>query len=224
DAPRQRLLLARDRVGIKPLYLYQTRHSLLFASEIKALLALPEVPRVLDEESIDTFWTYRFLPGRSTMLRGIQKLLPGHILVADADAAPVIQPYWDLRFVPSRGAITLDGAAEELTALMRETVRQHMVADAPVGVLLSGGMDSSALLSLATQECDKEISTFTIGFDGQGVVDERPFARLVAQRFGCRHFDVTISLEQFWEHLPELLWQLEEPVCEAPAVALHFVS
>src|SRR5690606_37976184 len=127
DARLQRLLLARDRVGIKPLYFHQSGSSILFASEIKALLALPEVPRVLDEQVIDTFWTYRFVPGRSTLLRGIQKLLPGHILVADADAAPVIQPYWDLRFVPSRGAITLDGAAEELTALMRETVRQHMV-------------------------------------------------------------------------------------------------
>ena len=224
DVRRQRLLLARDRVGIKPLYFYLSSQSLLFASEIKALLALPEVPRVLDEQSIDTFWTYRFLPGSSTMLRGVQKLLPGNILLVDADTAPVIRPYWDLQFTTARGAITLEGAAQQLADLMRETVRQHMNADAPVGVLLSGGMDSSALLSLATQECDKEISTFTIGFDEQGVVDERPFARLVAQRFGSRHFEATMSREQFWDHLPQLLWQLEEPVCEAPAVALHFIS
>jgi asparagine synthase (glutamine-hydrolysing) len=224
DAPRQRLLLARDRVGIKPLYFYQSSRALLFASEIKALLTLPEVHRVLDEQSIDTFWTYRFLPGSSTMLRGIHKLLPGHVLVVDGDKAPVIRPYWDLQFAPTRDAITLEGAARELTDLMRETVRQHMNSDAPVGVLLSGGMDSSAILSLATQECDKAISTFTIGFDEPGVVDERPFARLVAQRFGSRYFEATMSSEQFWDHLPELLWQLEEPVCEAPAVALHFIS
>ncbi len=139
------------------------------------------------------------------MLRGIHKLLPGHVLVVDGDKAPVIRPYWDLQFAPTRDAITLEGAARELTDLMRETVRQHMNSDAPVGVLLSGGMDSSAILSLATQECDKAISTFTIGFDEPGVVDERPFARLVAQRFGSRYFEATMSSEQFWDHLPELL-------------------
>jgi asparagine synthase (glutamine-hydrolysing) len=224
DARRQRLLLARDRVGIKPLYFCQSKNSFLFASEIKALLALAEVPRVLDEQIIDTFWTYRFLPGSSTMLRGVHKLLPGHTLLIDADTPPIIRQYWDLSFAPRSRAISLEGAAQELTDLMREATRQHMIADAPVGVLLSGGMDSSALLSLASEESDKQISTFTIGFDDPGVVDERPFARLVAQRFGSRYFEATMSREQFWDHLPQLLWQLEEPVCEAPAVALHFIS
>ena len=224
DTRRQRLLVARDRVGIKPLYYYQGTDSLVFASEIKALLALPEVPRVLDEGVVDIFWTYQFLPGSSTMLRGILKLLPGHVLVVDAGKPPVIQQYWDLRFAPRSDDITLEGAADDLTDLLRETIRQHMIADAPVGFLLSGGMDSSALLSLATQETSKEVSTFTIGFDGQGVVDERPFARLVAQRFGTRHFEATVSCDQFWDYLPKLLWHLEEPVCEAPAVALHYIS
>ena len=224
DTRRQRLLVARDRVGIKPLYYYQGKDSLVFASEIKALLALPEVPRVLDEGVVDIFWTYQFLPGSSTMLRGILKLLPGHVLVVDAGKPPVIQQYWDLSFAPRSDDITLEGAADDLTDLLRETIRQHMIADAPVGFLLSGGMDSSALLSLATQETSKEVSTFTIGFDGQGVVDERPFARLVAQRFGTRHFEATVSCDQFWDYLPKLLWHLEEPVCEAPAVALHYIS
>ena len=224
DTRRQRLVVARDRVGIKPLYYYQAKDSLLFASEIKALLALPEVPRVLDDQVVDTFWTYQFLPGSSTMLRGILKLLPGHVLVVDAGKPPVIQQYWDLRFAPRSDDITLERAAEELTDLLRETIRQHMIADVPVGFLLSGGMDSSALLSLAIQETRKEVSTFTIGFDAQGIVDERPFARLVAQRFGTRHFEATVSCDQFWDFLPELLWRLEEPVCEAPAVALHYIS
>jgi len=224
DAPRQRLLLARDRVGIKPLYFYQSSESFFFASEIKALLAAPEVPRVLDEQVIDTFWTHRFLPGSITLLRGIHKLLPGHILLVEPDRPPIVRQYWDLRFTRRPGAGSLETAGQDLTNLLRETVRQHMVADTPVGVLLSGGIDSSALLSLATQECDKEISAFTIGFSEPGVVDERPYARLVAQRFGARHFETTLSRDQFWDYLPQLLWQLEEPICEAPAVALHFIS
>jgi asparagine synthase (glutamine-hydrolysing) len=158
------------------------------------------------------------------MLRGVHKLLPGHAMVIDADMPPVIRQYWDLSFTPRSEAVTLEGAAQELTHLMREAVGQHMISDAPVGVLLSGGLDSSALLSVATEQSDKKVSTFTIGFDEQGVVDERPFARLVAQRLGSHHFEATMSREQFWDHLPQLLWQLEEPVCEAPAVALHFIS
>ena len=184
DGGRRRLLLARDRVGIKPLYYFQSADELVFASELKALLAVPEVPRVLDEQAVDRFWAYQFLPADGTMFQGIVKLLPGHVLIADAGKAPVVRRYWDLRIEPHAAGPALDVAAKALSTLLRETVRQHMIADTPVGFLLSGGMDSSALLSLAVQETGKPISTFTMGFEGQGVVDERLYARQVAHRFG----------------------------------------
>jgi asparagine synthase (glutamine-hydrolysing) len=224
DEKVQRLLLVRDRVGIKPLYYYQSKDSLVFASEVKALLTMPDVPRRLDEAVIDTLWTHRFLPGSETLLQGIRKLPPGHSMIAEPGRDPVITQYWDLSFERRGQVMTLSDAAEQLTAMLQETVRQHMIADGPVGFLLSGGVDSSAVVALGAQGTDAELRTYTVGFGGQDIVDERPFARLVARRLNTRHHETTFSAEEFWSSLPHLLWHLEEPICEAPAVALHFVS
>ena len=100
----------------------------------------------------------------------------------------------------------------------------HMIADVPVGVLLSGGVDSSAMLSFAVRETGKQVNTFTVGFDGAGVVDERPYARMAAEKFGASHHEISISSENFWDFLPAYVWHMEEPVCEPPAVALYYVS
>src|SRR4029077_18303484 len=102
--------------------------------------------------------------------------------------------------------------------------KDHMIADVPVGILLSGGMDSSAVLNFAVQGTKEKIKTFTVGFDGAQVVDERPYARLAAERFGTEHYDLSISAADFWDFLPDYVWHMEEPVCEPPAVALHYVS
>jgi asparagine synthase (glutamine-hydrolysing) len=224
DSRRRRLLLARDRVGIKPLYYYECDWGLVFASEVKAILALEQVTGVVDEEMIDLFWTYQFLPRNYTMFKKVQKLLPGHVLIVEEGKLPQIKQYWDLKFVPAHTQVKLEDAAEELLTLLREAVRLHMISDAPVGFLLSGGVDSSAVLTLAREQVSGPLRTFTLGFDEEGVVDERPFARLVAHRCGTDHYETTLSPQQFWSFLPRLLWHLEEPVCEAPAVALHYVS
>jgi asparagine synthase (glutamine-hydrolysing) len=224
DERKRRLLLVRDRVGIKPLYYYQSKDSLVFASELKGLLAMPDVQRLLHEDAIDTFWTYRFLPGCETLLRGIHKLLPGHLMVVEAGRRPVISQYWDLKFERCPGDMTLSTAAEQLTDMLQESVAQHMISDGPVGFLLSGGVDSSALVALAARQASTPLRTYTVGFREPGIVDERPYARLVAASLGTRHHETTFSADQFWSFLPRLVWHLEEPVCEAPAVALHFVS
>lgn len=223
DRKRSSLLLARDRVGIKPLYYFRSARCLAFASELKSLLTLPEAPRDLDPNAINAFWCLNYLPGSLTMFRGIHKLAPGEFLVADSDGQVATSTYWDLAF-SDRGPRSLDDAATELSTLLRRTVREHMIADVPVGVLLSGGMDSSAVLTYAAQETSKPISTFTIGFAGAGVVDERPYARLMARSVRSHHHEATLSANDFWNYLPSLFWHLDEPVCEPPAVALHFVS
>lgn len=223
DTKRRRLIVARDRVGIKPLYYFDDGHSLWFASELKAILADPTVRREVNVTGIRKFLAFNYLPGEETLFQGIYKLLPGHYLVAEASGVTT-RCYWDLRFPEKRPPMSFDEAVDQLRELLGATVRDHMIADVPVGVLLSGGVDSSAITSLAVQATDKQIKTFTVGFDGDQVVDERPFARMVAEKFGTDHYDISISEDDFWSFLSSYVWHMEDPVCEPPAVALYYVS
>jgi asparagine synthase (glutamine-hydrolysing) len=223
DAKMKTLLLARDRVGIKPLYYHLSGQALVFASEIKAILADPSIDPQIAPELIDRFLTFLYVPGQETLLQGIQKLAPGHFLLIQ-DGKPVIRQYWDLDFPQSFEQRSTEQVESQLLDLLAETVKQHMIADVPVGVLLSGGVDSTGVLSLAVDQTDKKISTFTVGFSGEQVVDERPYARIAAERYGTDHFETTIEAGDFAAFLPKYVWHMEEPVCEPPAVALYFVS
>ena len=217
------LFLARDRVGIKPLYYSLTDESLVFASEIKAILADPSIHREIAPEMIDRFLTFLYVPGEETLLKGIRKLAPGHYLLA-RDGKVVIEQYWDLRFAESTPSRSLKEAEADLLSLLAESVKLHMIADVPVGVLLSGGVDSTGVLSFAVDGTDKEVSSFTVGFSGGEVADERPFARLAAETFGTQHHEMTITAQDFVSFLPKYVWHMEEPVCEPPAIAMYYVS
>lgn len=223
DQNAKTLFLARDRVGIKPLYYSVTDSSLVFASEIKAILADPFVRRELAPEIIDRFLTFLYLPGDETLLKGIQKLGPGYYLIVKDGRAEVHQ-YWDLCFAKSSHRPSQKEAEEQLRCLLAETVELHMIADVPVGVLLSGGVDSTAVLSFAVEKTTQDVSTFTVGFSDPAVADERPYARLAANAFGAQHHEMTITAADFVEFLPRYVWHMEEPVCEPPAVALYYVS
>jgi asparagine synthase (glutamine-hydrolysing) len=223
DENTKTLFLARDRVGIKPLYYCLTDTSLVFASEIKAILADPSIHREIAPEMIDRFLTFLYMPGEETLLKGICKLAPGHYLLV-RDGKVVIEQYWDLRFAEPTQSPSLKVAETELLNLLAEAVELHMIADVPVGVLLSGGVDSTGVLSFAVRGTDKEISSFTVGFSGGGVADERPYARLAAETFGTQHHEMTITAKDFVAFLPKYVWHMEEPVCEPPAIALYYVS
>jgi asparagine synthase (glutamine-hydrolysing) len=223
DENTKMLFLARDRVGIKPLYYSLTDQSLVFASEIKAILADPGVDRKLAPEVIDRFLTFLYVPGEETLLKGIKKLPPGHYLLAKNGKAEVKQ-YWDLRFSKPAEARSFSEAKDELLGLLAESVKLHMIADVPVGVLLSGGVDSTAVLSFAVEGSDKEVSTYTVGFSDSGIADERPYARLAAETFGSRHHETTITAADFAAFMPQYVWHMEEPVCEPPAIAMYYVS
>ena len=183
DANTKTLFLARDRVGIKPLYYCLTDTSLVFASEIKAILADPSIRRDIAPEMIDRFLTFLYVPGEETLLKGIRKLAPGHYLIV-RDGKTTIKQYWDLRFAEPAKSRSLKDAEAELLSLLAESVELHMIADVPVGVLLSGGVDSTGVLSFATHATDKAVSSFTVGFSGGQVADERPYAKLAAEKFG----------------------------------------
>jgi asparagine synthase (glutamine-hydrolysing) len=223
DEKSNTLFLARDRVGIKPVYYCLTDKSLVFASEIKAILADPAVDRAISPEVIDRFLTFRYLPGEETLFKGILKLPPGYYLVAK-DGRAEIRQYWDLSFFKPGQSPSRKEAERQLIELLAETVQQHMIADVPVGVLLSGGVDSTAVLSFAVEGTDKEVSSYTVGFSDPGFTDERPYARLAADTFRTRHHDMTISATDFAAFMPQYVWHMEEPVCEPPAIALYYVS
>jgi len=223
DSRQQALYLARDRVGIKPLYYANSERTFVFGSEIKSILCDPEVKREVNHEAVHKFLTFLYLPGSDTLFKGIHKLDPGHYLFIKEGKVRCKQ-YWDLRFEPAEGGKSMAETADELHQFLRRTVREHMISDVPVGVLLSGGVDSTAILSCAVQETSKRIATFTIGFGGEEFADERPFARMAADRFGTDHHEITISPEEFSNFLPSYVWHMEEPVCEAPAIALYYVS
>jgi asparagine synthase (glutamine-hydrolysing) len=196
---------------------------LVFASEIKAILADPSIRRDIAPEMIDRFLTFLYVPGEETLLKGIRKLAPGHYLIV-RDGKTTIKQYWDLRFAEPAKSRSLKDAEAELLSLLAESVELHMIADVPVGVLLSGGVDSTGVLSFATHATDKPVSSFTVGFSGGQVADERPYAKLAAEKFGTTHHDMTITAEDFVAFLPKYVWHMEEPVCEPPAIAMYYVS
>ncbi len=223
DGNANTLFLARDRVGIKPLYYSLSDSSIAFASEIKAILVDPWLNKQILPEVIDRFLTFGYLPGEETLLKGVHKLAPGHYLLI-RDGKSELKRYWDLQFTePSRNK-NIDDAESELINLLAETVELHMIADVPVGVLLSGGVDSTGVLSFATHATDKKVSSFTVGFSGGDVADERPYARLAAESFGTQHHEMSISAKDFADFMPQYVWHMEEPVCEPPAIALYYVS
>jgi asparagine synthase (glutamine-hydrolysing) len=223
DSKTSTLFMARDRVGIKPLYYYVEDGFLAFGSEIKAILADPAVHREIDPQVIDQFLTYYYVPGRQTLLRNVFKLEPGHSLTV-RDGKVEIRKYWDLDFSVASTDRSSNDCEQQLVELLDEAVQMHMISDVPVGFLLSGGVDSTAMLSFAAEKTDKPISTYTVGFSSEGVVDERPFARLAAERYGSKHYEISMSSEEFSSFLPQYVWHMEEPVVEPPAVALYYVS
>jgi asparagine synthase (glutamine-hydrolysing) len=223
DEKKRTLLLARDRVGIKPLYYWLTATSLLFASEVKAILADPSVKAGTDPVAVDHFMTYLYGSGERTIFKGVSKLLPGHYMVVK-DGEPRIRQYWDLSFPASRSTKSMGESADELSELLARSVSDHMIADVPVGILLSGGVDSTAMLSYAIEQTNKQTSTFTIGFDDQQCTDERPYARIAAQKYGTKHYEMTITAKDFLDCLPLYVWHMEEPVCEPPAIALYYIT
>ena len=223
DERRQRLLLARDRVGVKPLYYTNTGKSLIFASEIKSLLVDPDIDRRVNPQALDRFLTYYYLPGNETLFEGIFKLDPGHYLTVQ-DGQISVKQYWDLRFEIPPSPPSFDEAVDVLRELLSRTVKDHMISDVPVGVLLSGGVDSTGILSYAVKNSDIPIHTFTMGFSGANFQDERPYAKLASQKFETVHHEISMSANDFREFLPKYVWHMEEPVCEPPAIALYFVS
>ena len=222
DRPRRTLVLARDRIGIKPLYYADSGGRLTFASEIKALLCCPWIERRLDLEALDDYLTYKYVPGPRTMFQGIHKLPPVSLLVC-SPAGVRVSRYWDPPSAPVPRLSEREWE-ESLEAELREAVRLHLISDVPLGVFLSGGLDSSTILALMREVGADPIRAFTIGFDLPGY-DETPYARNVAKWFGAEHETFVVSASDVTSSvLNDLVAQLDEPLADDAAVATHYLS
>jgi asparagine synthase (glutamine-hydrolysing) len=222
DAPRQRLLLARDRLGIKPLFYFADRHHLSFASELKALMADPSVPSEIEPVALSGFLHLMSVPDPAAIFAGVRKLLPGHVLVAERGRVTE-REYWDVPVGAPRANLGEDEAVGEFSALFGDVVHAHMISDVPVGAFLSGGVDSSAVVALAGPATAHQMETFSITFLGHGEFDESPFARAVARRLDTRHreFDLAPNLI---DALPNVVWHADEPFAITSSFALYFLA
>jgi asparagine synthase (glutamine-hydrolysing) len=209
DEHRQCLFAARDRLGQKPFFFVQRGSELLFASEIKALLAYDPSLAEMDLESLDQYLSLRLIAPPRSMFRAIRKLAPAHSLIFDADAGLRIQRYWDLRYEPKLTGSD-DDLVDELEARLIDCLRLHMVSDVPVGAFLSGGLDSTLVVALLMKHVAAEpVQTFSIALP-YGRYDEAPYARMVAEQYGTRHYEKTV-IPSLVHSLPQLAWHLDEP-------------
>src|SRR5687767_1961486 len=225
DAPHRRLLLARDRLGVKPLYWTVAHGRLLFASEIKAILESGLVKPQANEAAIPELLGTRYLSGTETLYRGIHRLMPGHTLVYEAGTVTV-RPYWDIPIgQPSEELASLPERelVERFTALLEESVRIRLMADVPLGMFLSGGLDSSAIAALMARMIDRPLQTFSVAFK-QRAFSELDYAREVATAIGADAHEIVIDDQDFFTALPRLIWHEDEPIAHPSSVPLYFVS
>ena len=225
DQHRQQLLLIRDRLGVKPLYYYLDTNRLVFGSELKALLAAG-IPRDVDPQAADDYLTHGYVPGQGAIFRNVHKLLPAHTLLIRRGGSIELNRYWDLldpRWDAEHSAASNPAERGEATwEMLKEAVRCRLVSDVPIGVLLSGGIDSTAIVAAMREVTSQPIKTFTVGFDDKSY-DESSLARLTAERFGTEHHELVARIEAN-EIVPSYIHHLDEPYAESSAIPIYYVS
>lgn len=209
DRAHGRLILARDRLGIKPLYYTVTPQGVAFASEVKTLLKLPDLGRQVHAPALVEYVQNQFNSGRQTILEGVKRLLPGEVLEIEADHSHAHRRYWSPTAVKP-AAMTLDDAKTRFDALMETVMHQHMRTDVPFGLFLSGGVDSSILLALLTRYHDHPVRSFSVGFPGTTIIDELPNAELLARKFASDHTVLEPDEQAMLQRLPYAVWAADD--------------
>jgi asparagine synthase (glutamine-hydrolysing) len=224
DARRRRLVLGRDRLGIKPLYVWNDGRRIIFASEAKAILAAPGIPTELDGQALASYLALGYVPAPLSIFRGIGKLAPATLLTAE-DGHVHERRYWR---VSDRVDTTTDEATwiERVRERLDESVRMQMVSDVPIGAFLSGGIDSSAVVAMMSRHSDRPVKTYAIGFDGgdaETFYNELPYARQIATLFNADHHEIIVRPDVV-ALLPKLLWHMDEPIADSAFVTTYLVS
>ncbi len=224
DKSKKRLFIARDRAGQKPLFYYHSNGRLTFASELKALMADPTFPRELNLEALNFYLAYGYIPGEMCILKGIHKLPPGHMMTYDVEIDHLmVRQYWRLPTYTQTNTTDVGELVSRFQELLRDSVRLRLIADVPVGILLSGGIDSSLVTAMAAEVASKPVKTFTISFPGHDKYDEGPHARLVASHFGTDHTELEAEPTSI-EVLSDLAKQYDEPIADSSMVPTYLIS
>ena len=225
DRTRRRLIVARDPLGIKPMYYRQTAHELAFASEAKALLAIPGVRAQINPDALTQYLALGYVSEPQSMFGGLNKLAPGTALLVEENGRCEQRRFW--RLDPGIDtAETAESWSERLRAELERSVRDQMVSDVPIGAFLSGGIDSSCVVAFMSRHTSHPVKTYSIGFrgsSGAALYNELPYARTVAQTFGTDHHEIVVQPDVA-ALLPQLLWHMDEPVADAAFITTYLVS
>ncbi|HTS35593.1 MAG TPA: asparagine synthase (glutamine-hydrolyzing) [Candidatus Solibacter sp.] len=223
DKARNQLFAARDRLGIKPFYYCVQGGTFVFGSEIKSLLAYPGVRAEFNVAALPEYLAFGYVSSDETLFSGIRKLPPGHTLEFADGGTPTIRRYWELSVSDDPQPRSRKYYVDRYRELLEDAVSTHLMSDVPLGVFLSGGLDSSAVAALTAAKRADPIQTFSVGY-GEEAYSELPYARIVSQHIGSQHHEVRVTREQFFESLPHVIWHEDEPVCWPSSVALYRLS
>ncbi len=223
DRNQKSLFIARDRLGIKPLYYQRTPERLLFGSEVKVILAHGGIRPEFSRAALPEFLAFGYLSGEDTFYSGIRKLMPGHTMEIGLDGKPEIRQYWDLDASSPHASRDENYYVRSYRELLEGAVSSHLMSDVPLGVFLSGGLDSSAVAALMTKIRREPIETFAVGYSEQ-TYSELPYARVVSDHIKSQHREVMVSEQDFFNALPHLIWHEDEPIVWPSSVSLYFVA
>jgi asparagine synthase (glutamine-hydrolysing) len=225
DKNSDKVFMARDRLGIKPLYWINTKDWILFASEVKAFLEFPEFNPALDYEALHHYLTFRFVPAPMTLFKDVKKLLPGHFIEYFSSKRYLGQTkYWDLNFEHSIGIISPDKSEKIVHNLVKDSVDTRLMSEVPLGAMLSGGIDSTIVVSCMKNGSRQRVSTFTINYEEEGSHNEREFANIAANHLQTDHHDITISFEDFMNRLKQMVYFMDEPIADPAAIPIYDLS
>lgn len=219
DSSKKILFLARDRVGKKPLYFYHDQQRFVFASEVKAILKAGTIERHVNREMIDFYLSIGYVPGRETLFKNIAKLEPGHYLILNADHSIDIREYWDIRDIQVKNIPYQEAYANFKNKLL-ESIDIRLMSEVPLGVFLSGGLDSSAIVALMSRLVSTPIKTFSVGYKNEPQSNELDYARIVADRFKTEHYEFYLTADDLFDSIDTFLEHSEEPIVESAGIAL----
>jgi len=225
DKRRRQIFIARDRLGIKPLYYTEVEKCLIFGSEIKSILKHPKIQIGLDLEALSHYTMLKYVPAPQTMFKGIKSLPPGHLMICNSNGIKIRQ-YWDVSFTENGSTRKKEEAyAEELEVLIRESIKLRLRSDVPFGAFLSGGVDSSIIVAIMSRFLNEPVKTFSVGYDRNGSgTDELPYARLVAKKFNTDHHEIFITAKDFIDMAEKVTWHLDQPIADQATAATYMVS